>query len=735
MTDNQSPGTEKQNYPPIEGNTQAYPAAGNDQMEGQFDIMRILQILLIHKWKFLAIVLFVLVIAFIYAVRQPKYFVSKYEVFYNESIKEFVVESNVPVIKSDFDKNFWLSTMNSEEVARLTLKNSGLPYNTAIIKRMFKVEMKDKKDNSNAPSYEVTITSKKSEIVPILIKSYIQALNDILLKNQVTNSEKLVSFLSNQLGDNNRKLSEIDLNIMMNSSANPGQLRDLKKVSSDLDAFRTDLLNTQINLSSTSASKQRTEHELKNLDGTIVNESAFSEPLKVQLMNLQVDLARALTKQTEDHPTVIAIRDNIAQINRMLHDSIQQKLEIKSLVQNPLKSQLLSKLMEMQIQEISLQTRALSLQRVIAEFESKMMPDTTDESQQQLLRSRELVFVTINLLNSKLIEVQSAAQGSLSRFVLIDEPVAPTSPANKGMMFIMLLGLVAGIFLAGGGIFLYDMIDNRLELVSDFEKFYSMPLLGTVLHKSSPQDYYVNPATRSSSYYNRNEMGEIVVNIKQVLKDPDKKLFSVCSPVRKEGKSMISVQLATALADKKLKVLLVDMDMFIPKLTNRLGRADNIGLINYLHGENTLDEILVPIETPGFSFVGVGNAADRSDFYYDDPNFIRFTQQVKEQFDIVIFDTPAVLHIPDIVTFMDQMDGVLIIARLAHTSRKSLDRLLKMIGIHRTKITGVIVNDLKLNVVNKYTDHYHYAYEYNYNEEGKKVKKRKKRNSEELQVA
>jgi Mrp family chromosome partitioning ATPase len=364
-----------------------------------------------------------------------------------------------------------------------------------------------------------------------------------------------------------------------------------------------------------------------------------------------------------------------------------------------------------------------------------MMPDTTDESQQQLLRSRELVFVTINLLNSKLIEVQSAAQGSLSRFVLIDEPVEPTSPANKGMLFIMLLGLVAGLFLAGGGIFLYDMIDNRLELVSDFEKFYSMPLLGTILHKRAEQDYYVNPATRSASYHSRNEMGEIVVNIKQALKDPNKKLFSVCSPVRKEGKSMISVQLATALADKNLKVLLVDMDMFIPKLTNRLGRADNIGLINYLRGENTLDEILVPIETPGFYFTGVGNTSDRSDFFYDDPNFINFTQEVKAKFDIVIFDTPAVLHIPDIITFMDLMDGVLIIARLAHTSRKSLDRLLKMIGIHRSKITGVIVNDLKLNMVNKYTDHYHYAYEYNYNEEGKKVKKRKKSESGELQVA
>lgn len=733
MTDNQSPGNDRYTTPMHD--PQGNPSAVTDHAEGHFDILRVLQILLIHKWKFLAIVLFVLAVAVIYAFSQPEYFETKYEIFYNESIKEFVVESNVPVIKSDFDKNFWFSTMNSEEVNRLTLKNSGLPYNTEIIKRMFKVEMKEKKDNTNAPSYEVTVISKKREIMPILIKAYLQSLNDILLKNQVNNSEKLVLFLTNQLNDNNRKLGEIDQSIMLNSASNPGELRDLKKISNDLDAFRNDLLNTQINLSSTSASKLRTEQELKNLDGTIVNESAFSEPLKVQLMNLQVDLARALTKVTEDHPTVKAIRDNIGQINTMLHDSIQQKLEIKSLIQNPLKGQLLSKLMELQIAEISLQTRSQSLQRVIAEFESKMLPDTTDENQQQLLRNRELVFLSINLLNSKLIEVQSAAQGSLSRFVLIDEPAIPVTPANKSMLFILAIGLFAGLLIASICMYVYDMLDNRLMLVSDYEKLYSIPLLGTVMHKQKPEDYYMKPANRALSYNNRNEMGEIVVKMKQALQGSNKKLFSICSPVRKEGKSMISVQLACALADKGLKVLLVDIDVYIPKLTNRLGQAKNAGLINYMRGENSLDEILTAIEMPGLFFTGVGNSPDRSGFSYDDPNFIRFTNEVKEKFDVVIFDTPAVLHIPDIVTFMNLMDGVIIIARLMHTNRKLLDRLLKMIGNHKQKVTGVIINDLKLNSVNKYVDYYQYGYEYNYTDNGEKVRKRKRKDNEELQVA
>jgi len=710
-------------------------SSGNSTQDGSFDVRRYLQILYIHKWKFLAIVLLILILAIIYALNQPKYFVADYEVFYNEANREFIMQSNVPVLKSDFDKNYWLSTMKSDEVARLTLKNSGLPYNVEIIKQLISVEMVDKKDQSATPIFKVTITSKRNDIMPILIKAFVQSLNDILIKNQINNSDKLVTYLSKQLNENNNKLGQIDQDLLMDGTNNPAKIQDINKLTTDLSAFRTDLLNTQINLSSALASKQRTEQELKNLDGTIVNESAFSEPLKVQLMNLQVDLARALTKNKENHPAIKAIRDNIGQLQRMLRDSIQEKLEIKSLIQNPLKSQLMSKLMELEINVIALQTRVLSLQKVIGEFEAKMVPDTTDENNHQKLRNRELVSMTINLLNSKLIEAQSAAQGSLSRFVLIDEPEIPLVPASKSRLLIILFGFLIGLLIAGLAVFVYDLIDNRLMLVSDYENFFTIPLLGTLLNKRKPEDYYRNLNDSNVSYKRTNELGEIVVNMKKILKDPSKKLFSICSPVRREGKSMASIQLAYALADKGLRVLLVDMDVFIPKLTVKMKMQNEVGLVNYVRGENSLSDILHQTDNSNLFFTGVGKADNRADFQYDSPEFVRFAHQVKEQFDVVIFDTPAILYIPDIVTFMDMMDQVIIVVRLMHTTRRSLDKLLKLIGSHRGKIAGTIINDLKLSKLNQHSEYYHYGYEYGYNERGEKQRKQRKTENETIRVA
>ncbi len=176
-------------------------------------VLRYLKIMLAHKWAFLFIVSLVLLVAVIYAIKSPKYYRSTYEIFYNESIKDFVVESDVPVIKSNFDKDYWLSAMKSTMIVRLTSEHSGLPYDADEVSRMVRVEMKNGKNN-NFPIYEVTVTSPVPEHIPVLVNSYVQALNDLLLRNQNINSEKLTAFLGRQLEDNTKKLGKIDKQIM-----------------------------------------------------------------------------------------------------------------------------------------------------------------------------------------------------------------------------------------------------------------------------------------------------------------------------------------------------------------------------------------------------------------------------------------------------------------------------------------------------------------------------------------
>nr|WP_321522402.1 AAA family ATPase [uncultured Macellibacteroides sp.] len=700
------------------------PQTPDKEEKGLVFLMRYLQVLFIHKWIFVSVFVVVFAGIVLFALKQPKVYNAQYEVFYNETIREYMDESDVPVVKSDFDKNFWLSNMLSGEIARMTVLHSGLSYSQEEMRRLIAVEMADKKREDRVPIYKVTVSSTRPNEIPLIIKAYLQALNELLLKHQVSNSERFIGFLTDQLNDNNGKLSGIDNELIGNSSKESGEIFDATQITSDLESFRTKLLNSQINLATVKASKGRTEQALKNLDGTIVNESAFSEPLKVQLMNLEVDLARALTRNKEDHPSVKAIRNNIKQLNVMLRDSLEQRMEIKSLVQNPLKIQLMGKLMDLQITEVSEETQVLSLQKVIADLERMTLPDTTDGVHQQLLRNREMVYMSIKQLNSKLIEAQSTARGNLSRFVTIDEASTPVKAATKGLSFFILVAFVLATAMGAGAVFVYDMLDNRLMVQSDFERFYALPVLGTLPRiKRKGESDWLTERPGDKGYEGWAELSSVAVGVRQAMKYTDKRLIAVCSSLRQEGKSLISWQLARTLADKNVRVLLVDMDFFAPKITAKLDKKEAIGLSNFLAGECTVEQLLLDSPLTNLTFTGVGTAEGRQDLYYDHPALGEFITRVRGLYDVVIFDTPAALYIPDIFNFMDLMEGVIVIARLRLTTRNALDKLLKMNTAHNTKVLGVVINDVQTSVLNKYGENYYYSDRYYTEIPEKKIKK------------
>ena len=72
---------------------------------------------------------------------------------------------------------------------------------------------------------------------------------------------------------------------------------DISILSMDqLNKFQNQLSEAKINLSVINTKIAELKKRLKEEDSNIISQMTYSEPLKVKLMNLEVDLARALTK-------------------------------------------------------------------------------------------------------------------------------------------------------------------------------------------------------------------------------------------------------------------------------------------------------------------------------------------------------------------------------------------------------------------------------------------------------
>jgi len=427
-------------------------------------------------------------------------------------------------------------------------------------------------------------------------------------------------------------------------------------------------------------------------------------------MNLEVDLARSLTRNKEDHPEVKQLRRNIEQISSMIRDTLQQRMEVRSLIQNPIKGQLMSKLMDYKIQEVSEETKVKSLERIISELEQKTLPGSINEEQQQTLRNRELVSLTIKQLNDKLIETKSTSQGSLSRFVFVDDP-SSVFMANKSILFYLILALLLGIVVASLIVFIYDMLDDRVMLIEDYERFYTAPMLGVVKHYSDNENALVtvNPVT-GAKYRSTSDLSNLIINLRQIQKLKGLKTFVISSPDRLDGKSLVSMKLGAAVANKMQKVLLVDMDFFSPKLSSKVQPDFESGISNYLMDECSLTDIIRPTEIETLHFVCAGNSEGHKEMYYNNNRLVDFIAWARENYDIVLFDTPAAIYIPDIVDFFEYIDGIFVIVRLRRTTRTMLNRLFKILNVFNTKHITAIINDFDEKTGKGYGN-----YNYNYN--------------------
>ncbi len=696
---------EYDNYPQYK-----FAKSGENNDEDVIDLKRYLLIVFQHKWILVISTLILLLLASFYAYRLPKTYTSSFSIYYEDESK---VNSDFGTgIHSSLNLQYWSEIMESDRLMSLVQETSGFYCGTEKMNTFFSMTQEKKATNV----FKIAMEVPNPELIQPLSSAYINSLNSLNTNDHLSGYKGISTYLNAQLKKNNDNLDKIEQEIInVSSELNINELTDLEQLKSIFENYKKQLKDVCIELSSVVATKNKLKQELSSHNDTLIHEVSFTEPLKVQLMNLQVDLARNLTKYKDDHPIVKGIRNNIAQVELMLKDGFSQNVEVKNLSANPLKQKLYGDLIQMETSEISLNAKILSLEQVISEFQKQLLPDFKDSGLSILMRKRELLLSTIGLLNEKIIDAEAALQGKNSSFILIDQPTIPTAPSNKPFILYLIIGLIGGIGLGIALILGLDFIDNRIKLVSDFEEAFAIPVLGIVRHRKTQHSIrnVVNVPYNEMSDIVQHELSEIRININQLIKDKTVKLLSVISPSRHEGKTLHSYLIAQEMARSGKKVLLVDLDTYVANLSKTLAFNNKKGIRNYLQEETSLDEIILPLKEPNLNFIAAGTKLYDTPIYYDTTRVNLFLNEVNAQYDMVIFDTPALLFIPEIISFLEKVHGLIFITKINYTRRNDMDKLLKKIQKVDVQKIGAVLTDVKETPLDKYYNNYYY-YDYKY---------------------
>jgi capsular exopolysaccharide synthesis family protein len=196
------------------------------------------------------------------------------------------------------------------------------------------------------------------------------------------------------------------------------------------------------------------------------------------------------------------------------------------------------------------------------------------------------------------------------------------------------------------------------------------------------------------------------------------RVLAVSSAVAGEGKTLTAIQLAANMASTgRKKVLLMDMDLRKSSIAKEMGITPYPGLSEFLSGSVPKEKLIRSSAVPGLSVIVGGKTLSSPSDMLAGEKFRSFLRELKEQFDLVILDTPPILAVPDALTISEQVDAFILLFRFSHTPHQLFRQAIDDLG--ERKIMGVVLNGEEKKP-DKYYHKYYGKYYQVVNTEGKR---------------
>ncbi|MCL5776873.1 polysaccharide biosynthesis tyrosine autokinase [Limibaculum sp. FT325] len=169
-------------------------------------------------------------------------------------------------------------------------------------------------------------------------------------------------------------------------------------------------------------------------------------------------------------------------------------------------------------------------------------------------------------------------------------------------------------------------------------------------------------------------LGEAVRNLRTAIQlsnvDVTPKVVLVTSSVPEEGKSVLAAALAQTTALSGKRVLLVDADLRRRVLSKFFDTTGKQGLVSILSGASSFEDARIIDQRTGLHVVlAEGGKVTPVDLFESD-QFARFLSDAREQYDLVVLDTPPVLAVPDARVLAQHADATVYAVRWNKTSRR-----------------------------------------------------------------
>ena len=347
-----------------------------------------------------------------------------------------------------------------------------------------------------------------------------------------------------------------------------------------------------------------------------------------------------------------------------------------------------------------------------AENTIKALPD----DQQELIKIKRKYDLSDNIYSTflqKRSEADIVKAANLSDIHFID----PAKDVGGGLIgpktsvnYIMALFL--GILFPLLFVFAIFFINNSIQNTEDISKLTKIPLIGVVGLNKEITDLAVYDRPKSALSESFRAIRSSLQFLYKKQNVDGAKTLMITSSVSGEGKTFCSINIATVFALSEKRTVIVGLDLRKPKLFDEFNLSNDVGIVNYLIHQKTVDEIINHTHIPYLDVILSGPIPPNPSELIMSDGMVALIEELKTKYDYIILDTPPVGLVSDALELAQYSDVTLYIVRQNFSKKEMITLLNNRIKRGELNNASIVFNGFEHKA--KYGSGYGYGYGYGY---------------------
>lgn len=397
--------------------------------------------------------------------------------------------------------------------------------------------------------------------------------------------------------------------------------------------------------------------------------------LRAQLAELEKQQSQATSQYGPLHPLSKQYDNNTADLERQINAESARVISSLGSV------------------AVSAQARADSLRGALGQVENIRADQAKASVDANTLdREAETKRELYKQLNEEAQSALQSSENSMSSATVVNQAIPPKDPSSPNRPLYLVLALIVGLGAGAATITIQEALSGSIRNNEDIEEKLGLQLLSAV-----PFEDHLRPAQliteRPTSFYAESFRIARTALFGARGWPSDSPVIAFTSSLPNEGKTTSSLAFARSLADSERRTIIIDCDV---RRAAMQGASDinpgEKGLVEYLRGEASVDEILIKSPTLGLDMIMIKSPYFNAVNLFDGDRMEKLVAWAKDNYDQIVLDLPPIVGLADGRYLAALADQIIFVIKWNATPLPAARAAIEALRAIGKNPSGVIVN-------------------------------------------